>query len=108
MGRAYDDGEVSGDKGIAGSLEVNYLKLKDFRSMTPVPYIFYDAGKVWNNNSGQEDQATAASYGMGVRSYYKSLVTNLYIAVPSIRKISTPAFGKQNNYRAGVSVQYNY
>jgi hemolysin activation/secretion protein len=108
MGRAYDDGELSGDKGIAGSLEVNYLKLKDFRNMTPVPYIFYDAGRVWNNNPGQDDEAAAASYGVGVRGYYKSLVTNLYVAVPSGRKIATPASGKNNNYRTGVSIQYNY
>jgi hemolysin activation/secretion protein len=68
-GRGYDPSEITGDRGIAASLELRYgqdLRVLD-ASMKVQPYVFYDFGKIWNIDQGGEDNISAASGGLGVR-----------------------------------------
>jgi hemolysin activation/secretion protein len=68
FGRAYDTSEVSGDKGVAGVLELRYrpsfanviLNAAQF-------FVFYDVGKVWNVNFEVPQEESLASAGAGVR-----------------------------------------
>jgi len=70
FGRAYDSGELTGDRGIAGIIEFRYGEdtmtkiLKSYQL-----YTFYDAGEVWNRDVvvGELPNATLTSAGVGVR-----------------------------------------
>ncbi len=69
-GRAYDSGEIAGDRGVSGALELRYNSepFGDFIKSQQF-YVFYDAGKVWNENPvvGEYSSASLASAGLGVR-----------------------------------------
>jgi hemolysin activation/secretion protein len=69
-GRAYDSGEIAGDRGVSGSLELRYTSdpFADFIKSQQF-YVFYDAGKVWNKDAvvGEYSSASLASAGLGVR-----------------------------------------
>ena len=107
-GRAYDESQFSGDSGINSSIEINYLKVKPIKKLSVMPYTFYDAGKVWNNNSGQNKEAFAASYGLGVRGFYKQTTVNVGISAPLAQKITTPIYENEDRFRFIFGVSYNY
>ncbi|MEO0348281.1 MAG: ShlB/FhaC/HecB family hemolysin secretion/activation protein, partial [Pseudomonadota bacterium] len=50
IGRAYDFSEITGDKGLAGKLELHYHDLKSLPPAQLIPYAFYDMGKVWHHH----------------------------------------------------------
>lgn len=70
-GRAYDSGEISGDHGATGVIELRYggpTKDSEFINSYQF-YGFYDIGKVWNRESvvGENKSESLASAGLGVR-----------------------------------------
>lgn len=68
FGRAYDTSEISGDKGVAGVLELRYRP--SFASAiwdAAQFFVFYDVGKVWNVNFEVPQEESLASAGAGVR-----------------------------------------
>jgi hemolysin activation/secretion protein len=70
FGRAYDAGEITGDRGAAGSLELRYANAIDQTVIqTYEVYAFYDAGRVWNENPAvaESSDASLASAGVGTR-----------------------------------------
>ncbi len=92
MGRAFDVGEISGDKGISASLELQYTSLP-YKKFSYTPFIFYDRAKVWNNDTDGRN-ATAASVGAGLRLGHDSgLGIKSTLAQPLLRRIDTPRFG---------------
>jgi hemolysin activation/secretion protein len=83
FGRAWDYREFSGDKGIAGSIELRY----DLGSL-PSPlrnvqvYGYGDAGSVGNYNGGTGG-GSLASAGGGIRFWFKnSLEAGIEVGVP--------------------------
>ena len=71
FGRAYDSGEISGDRGAAGSIELRYggtTNPDDFLKSYQV-YGLYDIGKVWNEDPAvaEASRESIASAGLGVR-----------------------------------------
>jgi hemolysin activation/secretion protein len=86
FGRAYDSGEITGDKGVAGSVELRYggLTNDDFFRSYQV-YAFYDAGKVWNEEIavGETEHESLASTGLGVR-------VNLNYDITGYVELNTP------------------
>jgi hemolysin activation/secretion protein len=102
IGRGYDPGAITGDSGLAGSLELHY----DFRFPNSVvrtlePYIFTDAAKTWFIQRGPArspallDQ-TIASAGAGIRV---SLPYNLSAATEVARTFD-PVLGSDAGKRA--------
>ena len=80
-GRAYGAGEVSGDRGVAGAVE---LRAGADPGVDPISfvqgYLFADAGEVWNFD-GNADQL--ASVGAGVRlTFDERLTAGFEIARP--------------------------
>jgi hemolysin activation/secretion protein len=68
FGRAYQYGELTGDDGVAGSIELDYspeLVVGPFAS--PTFYGFYDIGVVWNDSPPLAGRHSLASAGAGIR-----------------------------------------
>jgi hemolysin activation/secretion protein len=68
IGRGYDPGALTGDRGLGGSIELRY----DRRfTMSPVqalqPYVFYDAARVWNVQNAAPARPSINSAGGGIR-----------------------------------------
>ena len=84
FGRGYGSAEISGDNGIAGSLELrfdhhlNYAYLKGYQL-----YGFVDSGAAWNVGYGFADGLSLTSAGLGVRfNLGGELQAGIAVAVP--------------------------
>ncbi len=70
FGRAYDSGEITGDQGVSGAIELRYggavsnEYIKSYQL-----YSYYDIGKVWNDDAlvGEQSHESLASSGLGIR-----------------------------------------
>lgn len=96
FGRAYDPSEISGDKGLAGVLEIRYNHRLN-------PYVFYDLAKVWNLNPNLK-MASISSSGLGVRFNFKKLNINTYIGKALTVKVRNE---KNRNLRGYFEIRYN-
>jgi len=70
LGRGYDTGEIGGDQGVVGSLELRYDGQPVAFIQGWQPYVFYDIGKAWEKDGGPGVGSTSkslASAGGGVR-----------------------------------------
>jgi hemolysin activation/secretion protein len=71
IGRGYDAGALTGDHGLGGTVELRYdpsLRIAGLQALQP--YIFYDAGEVWNVQSGVGlAGASMSSVGGGLRAW---------------------------------------
>jgi hemolysin activation/secretion protein len=109
FGRAYDEGEISGDNGWAGSMELRF---------TPNPpkllpngvqlYAFFDGGEVWDISKvppligGQ----SLSSAGAGVRaSLTRRLLASVEIAQPLDREVQTLG-GKPTRVFFSITARY--
>ena len=110
FGRAYDNSEISGDDGVAASVELRYQGVPNWNNITFNPYAFYDVGKVWNNNIGQPDAISGSSAGIGLYFQYNSALSgNLYAAQPLTKPVDTPLNGGNgHNPRYMVQVSYKF
>jgi hemolysin activation/secretion protein len=84
FGRGYGSAEISGDNGIAGSLELrfdhhlNYAYLKGYQL-----YGFVDSGAAWNSGYNLADGLSLTSVGAGVRfDLGGELRADIAVAVP--------------------------
>jgi hemolysin activation/secretion protein len=94
FGRAYDASEITGDRGMSGSLEVRNGTWGALQPVSYQPYVFYDIGEVWNISATQPPRESGASAGVGVRFatiWHQS--GNLGLAWPLTREITTPIYG---------------
>ncbi|MBK3774475.1 BamA/TamA family outer membrane protein [Azospirillum brasilense] len=92
-GRAFDEGEISGDSGWAGSLELRYtpvLPENAFAQGVQI-YGFVDGGEVWNRSSlEQNSRNSLVSVGGGVRAgLVERLFATLEIDKPLTRRVAT-------------------
>lgn len=90
FGRAFDDGELSGDEGVAGLVELRYA-LPVGEAVAAQLYGFYDQGKVWNDDPVTSmDGVDLASVGIGLRANLAdSLSADLQFAKPLRRDVAT-------------------
>ena len=65
FGRAFDTSELTGDRCLAGSMELQFGAIEPAPFDYFRPYAFYDVGRVWNDNTGR-GRASLASAGIGV------------------------------------------
>lgn len=103
-GRAYNSGEITGDRGIAGSVELRAGFDPDWGPVTFVQgYVFADVGEVWNFDTGADSLASA---GAGMRvSFYDWLTARWEIARPLTR---TPAEEGDKDARGFFTVTATY
>ena len=108
FGRAFDSSEITGDHGLAASVEVRYLGFKPWNELTPTPYVFYDIGKVWNEDTGGTNES-GSSAGMGFYfSHSSGLTANLGVAWAINRKISNPIYNNNQDLRALFQMRYDF
>ncbi|WOH75769.1 ShlB/FhaC/HecB family hemolysin secretion/activation protein [Bradyrhizobium sp. NDS-1] len=84
FGRGYGAAEISGDNGLAGSLELRFDQKLNFRYWTGYQlYAFGDAGAVWNHGYRLSEGLSLTSAGAGVRFFLPDdLQADLGVAVP--------------------------
>lgn len=93
FGRAYDSSEITGDKGVSGSLEMRYDHWNTLHPVSFQPYTYYDIGEVWNDSVGSDARESGSSAGFGVRGTSDIGVSgNLGFAWPLTREIATPIY----------------
>ena len=93
IGRGYDPSEMTGDRGISGSLELRYRAETEWMdwALVLLPYGFYDIGKVWNIDTGAHNQSAGSSAGFGSRwSLDNTLTGNVNIAWPLTKPADNP------------------
>ena len=91
-GRGYDPSEVSGDKGIAGRMELQYAPPLEIDALRRSHlYLFVDHGSVWNYEDGpRHGQQSLSSAGAGVRlAINETLGATFELAKPLQRPISS-------------------
>jgi hemolysin activation/secretion protein len=84
FGRGYGAAEISGDNGLAGSLELRFDQKLNFRYWSGYQlYAFGDAGAVWNHGFRLSDGLSLTSAGVGVRFFLPDdLQADFGVAVP--------------------------
>jgi hemolysin activation/secretion protein len=84
FGRGYGAAEISGDNGLAGSLELRFDQKLNYRYWTGYQlYAFGDAGAVWNDGYRLSDGLSLTSAGAGVRFFLPDdFQADLGVAVP--------------------------
>jgi hemolysin activation/secretion protein len=84
FGRGYGAAEISGDNGLAGTIELRFDQKLNFRYWTGYQlYAFGDAGAVWNHGYRLSDGLSLTSAGAGVRFFFPDdLHADLGVAVP--------------------------
>ena len=84
FGRGYGSAEISGDNGMAGSLELRYDQKLTFRYLTGYQlYGFVDAGTAWNDGYSYTDGFALTSAGAGVRFFLgDDLRADVAVAAP--------------------------
>ncbi len=93
LGRGYDPAEIIGDKGASGTLELRWDSAPGWAYLNSIePYIFYDAGIIWNlkNVVGVQSKQSATSTGIGTRFVLtKNLSGNLMLSQPLTKSIAS-------------------
>jgi hemolysin activation/secretion protein len=70
FGRGYGSAELSGDNGMAGSLELRFDQKLNFGYLTGYQlYSFVEAGAAWNDGYSYTDGLSLTSAGAGVRFF---------------------------------------
>ncbi|MGQ0684114.1 ShlB/FhaC/HecB family hemolysin secretion/activation protein [Bradyrhizobium sp.] len=84
FGRGYGAAEISGDNGIAGSLELRFDHKLNYKYLTGFQlYSFVDSGLVWWDGLSPSDGTALTSAGGGVRLFLgRDLQADLGVAVP--------------------------
>lgn len=92
FGRGYDFSEITGEHGVAGSLELRYGQNLPFEWLPAVQlYGFTDWGAVWNDRSGgglRRDSLSSAGAGLRV-ALYDLVRAGLEVAVPLTRRVGS-------------------
>jgi hemolysin activation/secretion protein len=84
FGRGYGAAEISGDNGMAGSLELRFDQKLSIENLTGYQlYGFVDSGVAWNDGFRYTDGLALTSVGAGVRFFFpKDIQADLGLAFP--------------------------
>jgi hemolysin activation/secretion protein len=96
FGRGYGSAEISGDNGIAGSVELRFDQRLNWRYLSGYQlYSFVDSGAAWNDGFGISDGLSLTSAGGGIRFFlWDGLQADIGGAVPlSYRAPDNPGRG---------------
>lgn len=106
--RGYDDGEISADSGVSGSLELRYaVSSESFLPHGAHVYSFIDGGRLWSRSESPElARAKLSSYGAGMRA---NLTKNLYATLEVAKPMSSDVLTQgDKNPRVFFSISAQY
>lgn len=109
FGRAYDFAELTGEDGVAGSVELRYLFEDAFNLIDSLQfYGSYDIGAVWNRNATDTFRRhSLSSAALGVRiNLPRSIFVNLEAAKPLTREVDTSGGDTDPRYFFSLSVGF--
>jgi hemolysin activation/secretion protein len=100
IGRGYEPGAITGDRGVGGSAELRYdtRVFNDYYIQDLQPYIYLDGARTWDIARPQEAgllQQSIASTGAGVRFFFPE---NIYADLEVARTLS-PVPGSDHDKR---------
>tara|TARA_Y100000590_G_scaffold252746_1_gene283807 strand:+ start:23313 stop:25010 length:1698 start_codon:yes stop_codon:yes gene_type:complete len=101
MGLAYDPSEITGDKGIKASASLTYYGVPPLGDIVSCsPFIFYDIGKVWNDDRSTKP-ISAASAGLGANYQFNHVPASgrISLAYPLTKSIDHPDMNGENGPR---------
>lgn len=93
FGRGYGSAEISGDNGLAGSVELRFDRTVNFHYWKGYQlYGFFDAGTAWNSGFQLGDGLALTSAGFGARFFlFDDLKADIGVAFPlSYRSFENP------------------
>ena len=103
FGRAFDSSELTGDDGIAGTVELRFMVPNDGWKLSLEPFTFFDAGRVWN--FADDKPIRAFSTGVGIRYSYGNSGSGAFtIAKPLDYVVAAPTYGNGKNLRLFFSL----
>ena len=84
FGRGYGSAEISGDNGMAGSLELRFDRSASFGYLTGCElFSFVDAGTAWNSGFNYTQGLALTSVGAGIRFFMgRDLQADVAVAFP--------------------------
>jgi len=102
FGRAYDSSEITGDKGMAASIELRYRLDIKIPHINFQPFIFYDIGKVWNIDPSDKNKISGASAGGGFRLRHdQGWFFDATLALPlTLNSANPPKYTDEDGFRA--------
>lgn len=93
FGQAYDSGEIGGDQGIGGKIELRYGQPVGYQYFDSFQlYSYYDIGKAYTrgNSVGTPDAVSLASAGAGVRANFTDyLYGYVEVGVPLTKTVGS-------------------
>lgn len=108
FGRAYDQSEVAGDRGVNAGIEMRYISLPKILGFNVSPFIYYDIGRVWDAGFGEE-ATILTSIGEGLRfELSNSLFLNFTVANPIGEKSDIRSYIRHNDARYLVQASYRF
>lgn len=110
VGRGYDPSELTGDRGVSGTLELRHNALLWDDRVALQTYGFLDAGKVWNIDPGAAGRDSAVSTGGGIRLGLPSgWSADVNASVPLTRDAEKPPkYANGQSPRFLLSLQKNF
>lgn len=105
FGRAYPDGQIKGDAGYAGEVEIRYIQPLPWAWMNRVqPYLVADAARTRYNGPGPDGRLASLAFGMefGDGRHYALAVEYAH----PLREIDIP--GKTWNGQVNVRLSYQF
>lgn len=107
-GRAFDPSEFTGDKGVSALIEMRYMSLNTLHSVKTIPFVYYDAAKIWNYNL-DNSAIFASSAGLGLKflSDY-GIVGDVTVAWPLANEQGAPRWGNGKSPRLLLGVSYQF
>lgn len=91
FGRGYDSSEITGDRGLAGRLELQYNGTTGWDTVNDYQaFAFYDVGKVFQSDGKDGRDSSLASVGAGVRFNISDYAgVSLTVAKPLTKEVDT-------------------
>ncbi|HUR35889.1 MAG TPA: ShlB/FhaC/HecB family hemolysin secretion/activation protein [Vicinamibacterales bacterium] len=108
FGRGYDPSELLNDHGAALKLDLRYSHTWGARRPTTLmPYVFADAGRVWQRTTfpGLESEQTASSAGAGLRLNIGAQLSGFVEVAKPLDRIVGQENSRDPRVFAGISIQ---
>lgn len=109
FGRAYDFGEITGEDGAAGSVELRFTLDERPEGVEFLQlYTFYDNGAVWNRNASEPFRRhSLSSTGVGVRAnFIYGIKTTFEMAQPLTRQVFSSGNNTKPRYFFSLSKSF--